>query len=136
MEKRIIFNVSELQDGAVQEKIDYAVNEVFENIHDLNTDAGIKRSVTVNFSFTANDNREVVDVIAKVSNKLAPQAAIGTTMLTGRNVDTGYVEAKELGSGVPGQTFIDDDGELKTDVGEAIDEEGKVIDFNQRRNSN
>ena len=136
MEKRIEFNVSELQDGAVQEKIDHAVKEVFENIHDLNTEASVKRTVTAKFTFKANDNREVVDVIAEVSNKLAPQSAVGTTMLTGRNVDDGYVEARELGSGTPGQTFIDGDGELKTDVGDVIDDEGNVIDFNQRRNSN
>jgi len=50
-------------------------------------------------------------------------------------MDTGKVEAKELKSNMPGQTFFDSDNQIKTDIGEPIDvvqkelEQKKVIDL-------
>lgn len=136
MEKHIDFNLSELQEGAVQEKIEKEVERIMSNILDLDTDATKKRKLTIAIDFTPDENRQVISLDAQVKSTLAPQVSVATTMLAGRNMDTGYIEAQELKSRTPGQTFIDDSGELKTDVGDAIDDDGNIIDFNQRRNSN
>ena len=65
---------------------------------------------------------------------------VSTTVLTGKDLSTGKVEAHELRSAVPGQTYIDPvDGLQKTDIGEPIDviekEEAnkQVIDLQKKR---
>jgi|SRR5690625_828254 len=136
MEKYIDFNIAELQEGAVQEKIEKEVERIMSNILDLDTDATKKRKLTITIDFTPDENRQVIGIDAQVKSTLAPQVSVGTTMLAGRNMDTGFIEARELNSGTPGQTFIDDSGDLKTDVGDPIDDEGNIIDFNKNRQSN
>lgn len=135
MEKYIDFNIAELQEGAIQEKIEKEVERIMSNILDLDTDATKKRKLTITIDFTPDENRQVLSLDAQVKSTVAPQVSVGTTMLAGRNMDTGFIEARELGSGTPGQTFIDDSGDLKTDVGDPIDEKGNIIDWN-KRNSN
>lgn len=136
MEKYIDFNIAELQEGAIQEKIEKEVELIMSNILDLDTDATKKRKLTITIDFTPDENRQVISLDAQVKSALVPQVSVATTMLAGRNMDTGFIEAQELKSHTPGQTFIDDSGELKTDVGDTIDDDGNIIDFNQRRNSN
>lgn len=135
MEKYIDFNIAELQEGAIQEKIEKEVERIMSNILDLDTDATKKRKLTITIDFTPDENRQVLSLDAQVKSTVAPQVSVGTTMLAGRNMDTGFIEARELNSGTPGQTFIGDDGKLKTDVGDPIDDDGKVIDW-KKRNSN
>lgn len=74
-------------------------------------------------TFIPNDKRDAVDVAVDVKSKLAPQIGVTTTMLLGRNIDTGMVAVAELKSGVPGQTYFDTEDEtIKTDTGEPIDD--------------
>ena len=59
-------------------------------------------------------------------------------MLLGRNSDTGMIEANELKSGIPGQTYIDNQGILKDDKGNPIDQDlnsqtGQVIDLQNKK---
>lgn len=134
--KRIDFNLAELQEGAAQEQIDKEVEKIMKNILDLDTEAKIKRKLTITVDFVPDEKRQVITTDVQVKSTLAPQERVSTTMLAGRDVDTGFIEAQELKSHVPGQTFIDDDGDLKTDTGEPIDDKGNLLDFNKRRNSN
>lgn len=138
--KRIDFNLSELNDGAAQEQIDKELEKIMKNILDLDTEAKLKRKLTITVDFVPDDSRRVITTDVQVKSTLAPQERTTTTMLAGRDIDTGFIEAQELKSHVPGQTFIDDGGELNTDVGEKIDDDGKVIDkvidFNKNRQSN
>lgn len=140
MSKEIDLQVSELANGAIQEKLDGELQKVFSNIHDPNTLATAKRGVTIKLEFKPDDNRQVIAVTSDFSTKLAPVEAVTTTVLTGKDLATGKVEAHELKSTVPGQTYIDpDDGQPKTDIGEPIDviekEEAKrqVIDLQKKR---
>lgn len=134
MEKYIDFNIAELQEGAVQEQIEKEVEKIAKNIQDLNTESKIKRKLTITVDFIPDEARQAITTEAQVKSTLAPQSRVSTTMLTGRNYDTGFIEMKELKSGVPGQTSITDDGRLQTDTGEEIDDSGKIIDFNKKTN--
>lgn len=143
MDKHISFDVSELQEGAVQEKLERAVKQVMLNIQDPNTEFKPKRKVTIEFEFEANERRDVIDTNVTVKTKLAPEISVGTTVITGRDENTGFIVAKELKSGIPGQTYIDDSGDLKSDTGESIDEvekkENNMVDFGanfSKRNQN
>lgn len=141
MNKNIDLQVSELAEGAIQEKLDGELQKIFANIHDPNTSASAKRTVTIKLEFKPDENRQVVSVTSDFNTKLAPVEGVTTTVLTGRDISTGKVEAHELRSAVPGQTYIDpEDGQPKTDIGEPIDviekEEAnrqQVIDLQKKR---
>lgn len=141
MEKPIDLQLSELANGAVQEKLDGELQKVFANIHDPNTSATAKRGVTIKLEFKPDETRKVVSVASDFTTKLAPVEGVATTVLTGKDLTTGKVEAHELKSEVPGQTYIDPDtGQPKTDVGQPIDviekEEAKqkqIIDLQKKR---
>lgn len=113
--------LSKLSEGAVQQKLDGELEKVFNNIHDLNTEAKKKRAITITLEFMPDEKRQVVNLTTKFSTKLAPVEDLGTTILTDKDLTTGLIAAKELKSNAPGQTYIDMDGTIKTDVGEPID---------------
>ena len=123
-DKQLInFNLSEIAEGVVQAKFAKEVKRVCENILDLNTDAGKKRKITLTLTYIPNDQRNSVDVLVEAKSTLAPQVGTSTTMLLGRDMNTGFINANELKSNVPGQTYIDvEDGKPKTDIGEPVDE--------------
>ncbi len=127
--KNIDLPLSDLAQGAIQEKLDYELNKIFENIHDPNTEATDKRTVTIKLDFKPDDNRQTVSVDSNFTTKLANVKGVATTVLTGKNLDNGKVEAKELKSNMPGQTYFDDNAEQKTDVGEPVD----VVEKEQER---
>ncbi|EOI57458.1 hypothetical protein [Enterococcus gilvus] len=141
MEKPIDLQLSELANGAVQEKLDGELQKVFANIHDPNTAATAKRGVTIKLEFKPDETRKVISLSSDFTTKLAPVEGVATTVLTGKDLTTGKVEAHELKSEVPGQTYIDTDtGQPKTDVGQPIDviekEEAKnqqIIDLQKKR---
>ena len=119
----INFSLSEIAEGAVQAKFAKEVERVCENILDPNTDAGKKRKITLTLTYVPNEQRNSVDVGVEAKSILAPQVGTSTTMLLGRDMNTGFIAANELKSNVPGQTYIDmEDGKPKTDVGEPVDE--------------
>lgn len=140
MAKNINLNLSELSNGAIQEKIDRELKKVMQNILDPNTDFNKARKISITISMTSNEQRNSLSTDVAVKSTLAPQKSVSTTVLVGRNEQTGQIQAAELLSNAPGQTFIDvEDGILKTDTGtpiddiEANDSEDGVIDFNKRR---
>lgn len=133
--KYIHFNISELQEGAVQEKVDAEVKKIMGNILDMNTEFKIKRKLTIDIMFESDESRKVISASTQVKSKLAPSTSVATTILAGRDYDTGIIQAAELKSAVPGQTFFDPvDNKLKTDTGEEIEEPGvtNIIDYNQK----
>lgn len=138
--KNIDLDLSNIAGGGLQEKVDLEMKKVFENIHDPNTKATAKRKLTISIELVPDENREVVSVTSNVKPNLAPLTDVATTVLTGRDLNTGKVEAHELKSSVPGQTYIDpDDLKQKTDVGEPIDvieqesEKQQIIDLQKKR---
>ncbi|MEO1782536.1 replication terminator protein [Enterococcus diestrammenae] len=133
MTKEIDLQLSELANGAIQEKLNGELEKVFANIHDPNTSATAKRGVTIKLEFKPDENRQVVTVSSDFAVKVAPVEGVSTTVLTGKDIATGKVEAHELKSAVPGQTYIDpDDGQVKTDVGVPVDVVEKEMQKNQQ----
>ena len=129
MSKMIDLNLSTLKDGAIQEQFELEMNQVLKNIHDLNTDTKKKRQVTITLDFTADDARSVITMNHTIKSKLAPQVSVGTTLVTGKDFETGQIEARELKSGVPHQAFLDvETGQVLDDVGNPI-ETSNIIDL-------
>lgn len=139
--KNIDLDLSSISSGGLQEKVDLELKKIFENIHDPNTKSTAKRKLTINIELVPDEKREVISMTSNVKSTLAALTDVSTTVLTGKNLDTGKVEARELKSSAPGQTYIDpEDLTQKTDIGEPIDviekEEQKqqqIIDLQQKR---
>ncbi|MEG0629044.1 MAG: replication terminator protein, partial [Enterococcus sp.] len=93
MEKPIDLQLSELANGAVQEKLDGELKKLFANIHDPNTAATAKRGVTIKLEFKPDDTRKVISLSSDFTTKLAPVEGVATTVLTGKDLTTGKVEA-------------------------------------------
>lgn len=139
VQKNIDLPLSSLANGAIQEKLDGELKKVFDNIHDPNTKAEDKRTVTIKLEFAPDENRQTVKVNSNISVKLANVRDVSMTVLTDKDLANGHVVAKELKSNVPGQTYFDDDLTARTDVGEPVDvierEMGKknIINLQQGR---
>ncbi|ASA89222.1 MULTISPECIES: hypothetical protein [Streptococcus] len=143
MEKKLIgLDLSHIAEGGLQEKLDNELEQVFDNILDLNTEAKAKRKITITLTMSSNEERTVVDTIMEVKSKLAPQNGVATTILVGRDYDTGQVHANELKSTVPGQMYFDENGEILTDIGQPVEgieqqqTKQDVIDFNKKKVGN
>ena len=133
MKKRIDFNLSEIAEGGLQEKFEHALKQVLQNIDNPNTDAKKKRKIVIGIALSPSENRDTINIDTAVKTTLAPENGVSTTMLLGKG--TNGLEAAELKSGAKRQTFIGDDGNLKTDTGEPIEEaENKdVIDLQRKK---
>ena len=136
----IDINIFQLAQGAVQEKLDREFEKVFENIQDPNVKATAKRTITLKIDLVPDDVRQVVKTNVTATSKLAPTDPVTTTILTGKDLTTNKIEARELQSGVPGQTYIDEKGDLRTDTGDPVDvieketkKKSKVIDLQEKR---
>jgi hypothetical protein len=139
MGKKIDLPLSFLANGAIQEKLDCELEKIFENIHDPNTKAEDKRAITIKLEFVPDENRQTVKVNSNISIKLANVKDVSMTVLTGKDLTNGNIEAKELKSNIPGQTYFDDDLMPKTDVGVPVDvierelNRKKVINLQENR---
>lgn len=138
--KNIDINILQLAQGAVQEKLDREFEKFFENIQDPNVKATAKRTITLKIDLVPDDVRQVVKTNVTATSKLAPTDPVTTTILTGKDLTTNKIEARELQSGVPGQTYIDEKGDLRTDTGDPVDvieketkKKSKVIDLQEKR---
>ena len=125
--------------GALQEKVNAAVMQVFENLQDVNTPWKVKRGITINIGFNQNEDRDDATVTVAVTTKLAPVMPIETRMAIGKALRTGEIYAEEYGKQIKGQMHIKDYGSapetvigndvVDTDTGEVI---GNVTDFRAR----
>lgn len=113
--------VSDLAGGGFEEKLQGEMQKVFENIHDPNTSPTEKREITVKFKMTPDEERELVTLEMDFTTKLAPVLGVAQKVVTGKDLATNTIAAYALKSGTPGQTFIDEDGQVKTDSGQPVD---------------
>ena len=118
---RIELPIDQLVGGGVMEKLNEEFEKVFENIHDPNMKPDIKRSVTATFGFTPDAEKEIIALDINFATKLAPVEGLATKIITDKDLKTNTIAAQEFMSTQRGQTFIDDDGSLKSDTGEPVD---------------
>lgn len=65
-------SILQMCNGAFQERADYAMAAIVENILDPNTTAKAKRKVTITLELCPDDSRQNVVVNCSVTTKLAP----------------------------------------------------------------
>lgn len=126
--------LSEFAGGAVDERFNLELQEVLKNINDLNTDPTKKRKITITVTMTGNDDRDLSSVLVEAKTVLVPAMGISSTLILDHD-EKGKPVAAELKSGIRGQSFISEDGEILDDKGQAVltDEDikqsSKLINF-------
>ena len=92
--------------GAIQERVDYEVSKVIDNILDANTDPTAKRKVTLTVELRPDEDRSVVKISATAKSTLAPTVPVGTSLVITSNGD-GEMMLAEIVPQVPGQVSLD-----------------------------
>lgn len=126
--------LSEMDDGALQERFNHEFAEVTKNIIDPNTDPTKKRQIVITVDVLSDEYRDQVRLATQVKSKLVPRDAVSAKVLIEQKSD-GSVIANELKSGQVGQMFFDEkDSTLKDDKGtpvSEIEETDKIKKFKQ-----
>lgn len=118
---KINLPVDQLVGGGFSEKLQSEMEKIFENIHDPNTKATDKRVLTAKFTLAPDDDREFVQLDMDFTTKLAPVEGLTTKILTDKDLKTNTIGAYEFMSNQRGQTYIDDNGEVRADNGKPVD---------------
>lgn len=132
-----LLNLNEVAGGALQQKVNIAMNKVLDNMQDPNTPWKNKRQINIKLSFVQNEERDDAAVEVSVETKLAPVSPVVTRMSIGKDLKTGKNYASEYGKQVKGQMSLSDyqpeqvigDDIVNTDTGEAV---GKVVDLRKK----
>ena len=133
--------------GAVQEKIDRAMEKVARNILDPNTSNKEKRVITLKITFSPKeDDIENIHVNAEVYTKLSMENGVSTDMFMSTDIGTNAVQIMEHRRGeIRGQLdFSDLEGfaeieetmpaRLNMETGELEEPEpGTVLDFRKKK---
>ena len=88
--------------GAIQERVDYEVARVVDNILDMNTEVNAKRKVVLTIVMVPDDDRQAVKIQASAKSTLAPVVSVGTTLVITEDRN-GEIVLKEAVPQVPGQ---------------------------------
>lgn len=98
--------------GALQEKVDRALEKVAKNILDPNTDPGKKRTITLKITLKPNEaDAEDVKVSAEVSYTLAPETGVATQFFVNKDLENDSVTVMEHKRGeIRGQLDFSDIG--------------------------
>lgn len=124
METKLI-DLNKVANGGLSEMVNLEMKKVFENIADVNTKETAKRSITIQIEFTPDKKRSVVSTDISVKSRLASGASTSTNFLVGAGPD-GKTTGGEMKSEIPGQYYINSDGEIADDLGNEIEQDSKL----------
>ena len=107
MDERIRKSILEMCNGAFQERTDYEMNRLIENIMDPNTDPVAKRKIQITLELKPDAERTTVAVSCSVKSSLAPTYPVATML---------YIAASdtviEMTPQIPGQiNFVGEEQE-------------------------
>lgn len=123
-----IVNLNTFAEGALAERVNTELQKILTNIADPNTDAKKARKLTLTITLKGDEKRDVVFASVVAKSTLAPAKEIESKLIM--DLDSkGKVTGAELKSGIKGQTYMDDQGDVADDQGE------KIISFKKQRGS-
>lgn len=123
-----VLTMANICGGAVQEKVNRALEKVAKNILDPNTDAGKKRTITLKITLKPDDDdREDVEVRADVTYTLAAETGVQTKFFVNQDIATGRVTVMEHKKGeIRGQLDFSDIGIGTEDTEDFDPETGEI----------
>lgn len=96
-------SILQMARGAIQERIDYEMAKVIDNILDPNTSTQKKRKLILTIELQPDDNRQTVFVNCTAKSVLCPTNPVSTSLYITGDGATGEVVAVEMVPNVPGQ---------------------------------
>ncbi|MBM6970458.1 hypothetical protein H6A17_05270 [Mordavella massiliensis] len=120
-------NLETFANGAFTAQVNRAMEEVTKNIQDPNTEPGATRKITVTIGFKPNQERNFVATGVQTKTTLAPALGAVTALSMGKDIQTGEVEAVEIGNQIPGQMSMEDLPQAPADTG-TVEVDGKTVD--------
>lgn len=101
-------SILEMARGAFQERVDYEMAKVIDNILDANTNPTARRKITVTLEFAPDDDRTNIGVSVTAKSNLAPTTAARTSLYVCGGQD-GQVSVVEMVPQIPGQQTLNGD---------------------------
>lgn len=120
-------NLETFANGAFTAQVNRAMEEVTKNIQDPNTEPSATRKITVTIGFKPNQDRNFVATGVQTKTTLAPALGAVTALSMGKDIQTGEVEAVEIGNQIPGQMSMEDLPQAPADTG-TVEVDGKTVD--------
>ncbi|PEL14580.1 replication terminator protein [Bacillus wiedmannii] len=121
----VMIDLNTFADGALAERFHQEFERVMENMADLNTDPKKARKIVLTLSFAGDKKRDVWNCQVQATSKLAPTEAVESKILLDMDKN-GNLVGQELASGIQGQFYMDLQGDVKTDVGQSVEEVEEV----------
>lgn len=107
MEDKNRASILEMAVGAIEERVNYEMDKVIQNILDRNTKATAKRKVVVELVLTPDDDRKVIAVSATAKSTLCATNHVATSLYVGTDPSTGELRVAEMTPQIPGQLSIE-----------------------------
>lgn len=127
-----MIDLNTFADGALAERFHQEFERVMENMADLNTDPKKARKIVLTLSFAGDKKRDVWNCQVQATSKLAPTEAVESKILLDMD-QNGNLVGQELASGIQGQFYMDLQGDVKTDVGQPVEEVEEVEEKEQNQ---
>lgn len=106
MENDARASLLQMAKGAIQERVDYEVSRVVDNILDMNTEAKVKHKIVLTIEMVPDEDRRVVKVGASAKSTLAPVVPVGTSLVITAD-GNGEMILAEIVPQVPGQVSME-----------------------------
>ena len=122
--------LADLLGGAVQEQFARSFEKVIENLQNPNTPFKNPREINIKLKFTQSEQRDKAACDIIITEKLAPQAPLGTAFAIGRDLRTGELFAEEYGAQL--KMSLEDqtpEVEVDTETGEVTEKPTNIIDL-------
>lgn len=92
--------------GAIEERVDYEVSRVVDNILDMNTDPRKKRKIVLTIEMIPDEDRTIIQTNVTAKSTLAPTKPV-TTALAIAAGEGGQIVIAEMTAQIPGQYDVD-----------------------------
>ena len=106
MEQDVRSSILQMAKGAIQERVDYEVSRVIDNILDMNTDPKAKCKVVLTIELKPDEGRQVITMNASAKSTLAPTTPIASSLVITSD-SKGEMMVAEIVPQVPGQMNMD-----------------------------
>ena len=100
-------SILQMAQGAFQERVDYEMGKVMDNILDPNTKATAKRKISVTLELIPSADRRTITVQSTAKCSLTPTDPVTTSLYITNAPSTGELLVAEMVPQVPGQLALD-----------------------------
>ena len=100
-------SILEMARGAFQERADYEMSRIVDNILDANTKADATRKLTLTLTLKPDDSRQNISISGTAKSALASTNPVTTSLYVASSPATGEVQICEMVPNIPGQMAMD-----------------------------